>query len=155
MLTDKIIEWAYLGIRKCPSCENHCDFWIGEYVKYFSLIRIPLITTRRQCVSICGICEDVWQLDSKTQNQLLRESIDVPPHDKVWELWCVLEANLTAEACAHESANASPTVTPTMVTDEIRRMKEIYTPRYVDYVGNRFKIWLRDTSETSFHRHQA
>lgn len=155
MFTSKYInEWAYLGIRKCPACENHCDFWIGEYIKRIRVLWIPLFATTRHRISICGICDEVWKLDMATQNELLRESIDVPPQEIVWDLWHVIEAGVAAQAeqMLPGDAGEALELSPHSISAEIRRLKDDYPSRYVDYVGQRFMLWLRDSSEVILKR---
>jgi tetratricopeptide (TPR) repeat protein len=82
---------AYLGIRKCPNCRN-CDHWqLYEVQKKVTAFFIPVAKWGSKYYMVCNVCQASYEIDAAQKEQLLRESLEIPPLETVVACWEALD----------------------------------------------------------------
>ena len=137
----KAKQLAYLGVKKCPHCNNYCHFYVIEMADKPSLFFVPVAKLNKKHYAICSLCEICWEVDEGEElNKLLTASVRVPTEENYRYIWRVFEEFITR---ADELASDGITLEEGL-NGAIVELNKTYSKSDVEHVYSTFLTAVTD-----------
>ena len=118
---------AYLGISKCPNCRNYDHWQLYEVQKKVTAFFVPLAKWGAKYYMVCNVCDASYEMDAAQKEQLLKESLEIPPLETVMALWQALDDTVAQAVNAGEDLTAE-------VEKAVAKLEVKYPKGHVEYV---------------------
>lgn len=136
---------AYLGLRKCPNCRNYDHWQLHEVQKKVTAFFVPVAKWGAKYYMVCNVCQASYEMDSAQKQQLLKESLEIPPVETVMACWESLErAILKVTEGADGNAAELMKAADAALLHAATQLEDKYPKHHVEYVCAVYAAFLQD-----------
>ena len=126
---------AYIGIRKCPNCRNYDHWHLYEVKKKITAFFVPIAKWGSKYYMVCNICQASYEIDAAQKEQLLKESLEIPPMETIMACWQAIDnAVLAAAENAGDDAERILVDGVTAIQQATAKLENTYPKAHVEYV---------------------
>lgn len=139
---------AYLGLRKCPNCRN-VDHWrLYEMVKKVTAFFVPVAKWGSKYYAVCNVCGVSYEMDAAQKQQLLQESLQIPPMETIMACWEALDNAVVQAAQGAGDDDAKMWKDADAALQQVAGQLEKRFPKpHVDYVCAAYATWMQDEDQ--------
>ena len=136
---------AYLGIRKCPNCRNYDHWQLYEVQKKVTAFFVPIAKWGAKYYMVCNVCEGSYEIEAAQKEQLLKESLEIPPVATVMACWEALD-NAVVKATEGDGDDAAKLMehADAALVQAAEQLDNRYPKSHVEYVCVVYAEWLLD-----------